>query len=297
MDATASNPQNNLGANPEVDAKSDEMQPAYNGPEGYNGRADVEGQNRAASRYLGLPDEVRNHATAVVGEFVGTFMFLLFAYVIANSANNDNSLKPTVGPTASQTLVIACGFGFSVMVCVFCFFRVSGGQLNPTVTLTLCLVRAITPVRAALLMFTQMVAGMAAAGAASALTPGPIKFNNALTPGVSRSRGLFLEMFGTAILSMAVVMMAVEKHRATYIAPLVIGIALFIGHLFCVPLTSAGLNPARSFGPNIAMASFPNYHWIYWVGPFMGSLLASGLHYLLRALHYETANPGQDAEY
>lgn len=33
---------------------------------------------------------------------------------------------------------------------------------------------------------------------------------------------------------------------------------------------------------------------IYWVGPLLGSLLASGFYTLIKALEYETANPGQD---
>lgn len=250
-------------------------------------------------RYAGIADGPRNHLVAVSAEFVGTFMFLLFAYVIANASNlaflpsdqTDSDSNP------AGITMIAFGFGFSVMACVFCFFRVSGGHLNPSVTLSLALVRAVPPVRAALLMITQIIAGIAAAAAADALTPGPVLFANALGEGVSRSRGVFLEMFATALLNMTVLFMAVEKSRATYMAPLVIGVALFVGHLFCVYYTGAGINPARSFGPNVVMASFPDYHWIYWVGPILGSCLAAGLHYYLKFLHYETCNPGQDAEF
>lgn len=39
---------------------------------------------------------------------------------------------------------------------------------------------------------------------------------------------------------------------------------------------------------------FPGYHWIYWVGPMLGSLVAVGFYRLIKALEYETANPGQD---
>lgn len=248
-------------------------------------------------RYAGLPDGIRNHVIAMVGEFVGTFMFLLFAELIANNANLDPSVMSYKGPSAAQITMISFGFGFSVMACVFVFYRISGGQLNPAVSLTLMLCRVISPIRFAILFITQMIAGMAAAAAADALTPGKILFANSLGDNVNRTRGLFLEMFATALLCMTVLFMAVEKHRATYIGPLAIGVSLFIGHLFCVPNTGAGINPARSFGPCIADRSFPTYHWIYWVGPFMGSFLAAGLHYLLKFLHYETCNPGQDSEY
>lgn len=244
---------------------------------------------------MGLPEAMRNHLIAVIGEFCGTFLFLLFAELICQIANQSPDIpEPGDGSYPPQLTMIALGFGFSVMVCVFIFYRISGGQLNPAVTLTLALVKAISPVRAALLMVTQIIAGAAAAGAVSAMTPGPIVFNNALGGGASRSQGLFIELFATALLCTTVLFMAVEKHRGTYIAPLAIGIALFVGHLFAVYYTGAGLNPARSFGPNLAMRKFPSYHWIYWLGPFMGSGVSAGLHYLLKFLNYETCNPGQD---
>jgi aquaporin related protein len=249
-------------------------------------------------RVLGLPDTLRNHVIAVIGEFVGTFLFLLFAELIAQIANQSPDIPPSGGGSnPPQLVMIALGFGFSVMTNCFIFFRISGGQLNPAVTLTLALVRAISPIRAVLLGVTQFVAGICASAAVSAMTPGPVAFNNTLGGGASRSQGLFIEMFATALLCTTVLFMAVEKHRGTFMAPLAIGVALFVGHLFAVYYTGAGINPARSLGPNVVIRSFPNYFWIYFLGPFMGSFFSAVLHYLLKFLHYETANPGQDAEY
>lgn len=58
--------------------------------------------------------------------------------------------------------------------------------------------------------------------------------------------------------------------------------------------TSGSLNPARSFGPCVVLRSFPGYHWIYWLGPFLGSLLAVLFYRLIKVLEYETAAPGND---
>jgi aquaporin rerated protein, other eukaryote len=58
--------------------------------------------------------------------------------------------------------------------------------------------------------------------------------------------------------------------------------------------TGGSLNPARSFGPCIANASFPSEHWIYWLGPVLGALVASGFFWFIKSCEYETANPGQD---
>lgn len=238
---------------------------------------------------------LKNHGIAVLGEFFGTFIFLWTAFMIAQIANQDPKI-PTVGSDPQQLIMISFGFGFGVMVGVFMFFRVSGGNLNPAVTLTLVMAGAVPPIRGVIMMVTQMIAGMAAAGAASAMTPGPIAFANGLGGGCSRSRGVFIEAFATAILCLTVLLLAVEKHRATFIAPFVIGIALFVGHLISVYYTGAGLNPARSFGPCVAAKSFPNYHWIYWVGPFLGSVIAFSIWKALKVLNYETCNPGQDAD-
>ncbi len=54
------------------------------------------------------------------------------------------------------------------------------------------------------------------------------------------------------------------------------------------------MNPARSFGPAVVSRKFERYHWIYWVGPILGSLLAAGFYKFVKILEYETANPGQD---
>jgi aquaporin rerated protein, other eukaryote len=99
------------------------------------------------------------------------------------------------------------------------------------VTLTLWLVGAVPGMRCVVVFFAQMLAGIAAAGVVSAILPGPMAVNVRLGGGTSVVRGLFIEMFATIQLVFAVVMLAAVKHKATYLAPLGIGIALFIGHL------------------------------------------------------------------
>lgn len=44
----------------------------------------------------------------------------------------------------------------------------------------------------------------------------------------------------------------------------------------------------------MATAHFEREHWIYWVGPFLGALLAAGFYKISKLLEYETVNPGQD---
>lgn len=72
-------------------------------------------------------------------------------------------------------------------------------------------------------------------------------------------------------------------------SPVGIGLALFIAQLVGSPFTGASLNPARSFGAAVAAHHFPGYHWIYWLGPLLGSLLAVGFYKFVRILEVETA--------
>ena len=91
-------------------------------------------------------------------------------------------------------------------------------------------------------------------------------------------------------------MLAVEKHKGTFLAPVGIGLALFIAELAGVFYTGGSLNPARSFGPAAVYGQFPGHHWIYWLGPFLGALVAVLFHRIVKGLEYETANPMQDAD-
>lgn len=182
------------------------------------------------------------------------------------------------------------------------------------VTVGMWLVGALPLVRACLLFFTQILGGMAAAALVSCLFPGSMNVQTALGGGTSIVQGLFIEMFLTAELVFTIFMLAAEKHKGTFIAPVGIGLSLFIAELsgqfshpptLCRPLltlaagvyyTGGSLNPARSFGPSVVLRQFYHYHWIYWIGPLLGSLLASGFYMFIKMLEYETANPGQDLD-
>lgn len=91
-------------------------------------------------------------------------------------------------------------------------------------------------------------------------------------------------------------MLAAEKHKATFIAPIGIGLVLFVCQLLGTLWTGCGMNPARSFGPSVTSASFPVYHWIYWIGPYIGAIIAVGFYTLLKAFDYGSVVLGQDSD-
>lgn len=182
-----------------------------------------------------LPHHFRSHFVAMCGEFIGTFLFLFFAFSGTQVANTQT--QPQTSTTIAQAsnpaqlLYISLCFGFSLAVNAWVFFRISGGLFNPAVTLGMCIVGALPYRRGALLTVSQILGAISAAAVVSVLFPGPLNVRTALRIGTSVTQGLFIEMFLTAELVFTIFMLAAEKHKATFIAPVGIGLSLFIAEL------------------------------------------------------------------
>jgi len=186
---------------------------------------------------------------------------------------------------------------------------------------------SMPPIRGSLIFVSQIIGAIASAGVVSALFPGQLNVRTSLGAGTSIVQGLFIEMFLTAQLVFTIFMLAAEKHKATFIAPIGIGLSLFIAELSgrssdrdgipvsnrnrCVlhrwitePCSFICARCYQSFifplplGNTRLSSLVPhhisNFEQIYWVGPALGSLLASGFYKFLQGIEYETANPGQD---
>lgn len=117
-----------------------------------------------------------------------------------------------------------------------------------------------------------------------AIFPGKLAVTTSLSQGTSVGQGFLIELFLNFQLLVTIQMLAGEKHAATFMAPIGIGLSLFIAELSGVSFTGGSLNPARSFGPALVLGDFPNEHWIYWAGPAAGSVLAAGLYKFLKIL-------------
>jgi len=240
-----------------------------------------------------LPPSLKGHIVAGVGEFVGTFMFLLFALGgtnVVNTAPPEGANAVDLSANPSKIMYIALVFGFSLAVNAWVFFRISGGLFNPAVTLGMMVVGATGYIRGLLVIIAQLLGGIAAAAVVSAMMPNVLSVRTELGGGTSVVQGLFIEMFLTAELVFTIFMLATEKHEGTFIAPVGIGLSLFIAELMGVFYTGGSLNPARSFGPAVVSHTFSSYHWIYWVGPMLGAFLASAFYMFIKALEYETVN-------
>lgn len=248
---------------------------------GMNAKASATKRKGLAFIPGGPESAIRNHFIAMCGEFAGTFLFLFFAFTGTQVANSQTqgttSTTIAQGSNPAQLLYISLCFGFSLAVNAWVFFRISGGLFNPAVTFGMVIVGAVPPIRGALVFLSQIIGGIAAAGIVAVLYPGQLNVRTSLGAGTSKTQGLFIEMFLTAELVFTIFMLAAEKHKGTFIAPIGIGLALFIAELSgMIPesiiwdtLTSSGvyytggsLNPARSFGPDVVTRTFEDYHWV-----------------------------------
>jgi aquaporin related protein len=80
---------------------------------------------------------LRTEATAFIGEFIGTFMFLSLAFTgtqIAVNAKDASAVPSIVGPNVGKLLYIAFAFGVSLAINVAIFAELSGGKFNPAVS-------------------------------------------------------------------------------------------------------------------------------------------------------------------
>lgn len=83
--------------------------------------------------------KMQTHMVATVGEFVGTFLFLYFAYagnLMAASRASSFAPNSAGGGMSSETVIfISLAYSLSLLVAVWAFYRISGGLFNPAVSL------------------------------------------------------------------------------------------------------------------------------------------------------------------
>jgi aquaporin related protein len=139
---------------------------------------------------------LRKHFVAATGEFVGTFLFLLTAYLGHAMSVQFAPAPAPGGGNSNQTVVfIALSYGFSLLIAAWVLYRVSGGLFNPAITLGMVITGTLPPARALALFPAQILGGVCAAAVVSCIIPVDITIvQTTLAPNMSVARGLFLEM-------------------------------------------------------------------------------------------------------
>jgi glycerol uptake facilitator protein len=233
-------------------------------------------------------------AAAFAAEFVGTFLLVLFIGLIlaSNSAG---------GLGFTDFAVIGLLHAFVLMMLVATLGGTSGAHFNPAVTVTLAALRRIAPADAVVYVLLQLAAAVAAALVVKLALTSPADATNygatAVNPKfVSGNAGAFLiELLGTFALMWAIMGVAVNPRADRSWAPWVIGATLGFAVMATGPITGAGLNPARAFGPALVGNAFGGagtFLVVYVAGPLVGALLA-GFAYELLILGPRRLAPGQ----
>nr|XP_039251923.1 aquaporin-4-like [Styela clava] len=203
---------------------------------------------------------------AIFAEFQATLLFVLIATGSAMSLNN------------SSYLHIALTFGLTIATLVQAIGHISGGHINSAVTVAMMVTRKISIFRGILYVIAQMVGAMCGSAILKGITPDDIEGNLAadmIMPGVSVGAGFGVEFLITWQFVMTVFATTDPNRKDLMGSPaLAIGISIAIGHLFAIGYTNCGMNPARSFGPAV-VSGFWTDHWVFWVGPILGGVLAA----------------------
>ncbi|XP_029801561.1 aquaporin-8, partial [Suricata suricatta] len=129
---------------------------------------------------------------------------------------------------------------------------------------------------------SQLCGGLIGAALAKAVSPEERFWNASGAAFVTvREQGqvrgaVVAELILTALLALAVCMGAINEKTRGPLAPFSIGFAVTADILAGGAVSGACMNPARAFGPAV-MASHWDFHWVYWLGPLLGSLLVGVL--------------------
>jgi len=175
----------------------------------------------------------------------------------------------------------------AALVCmIYATRHVSGGHVNPAVTLAVAINGHITPRRAGMYVAAQL-AGASIGGfvLAALYTPEvwePVALGTpVLSPEVAFSTGIFIEALLTFFLVFTMLQVTLSGSAPDNVHGLAVGVVLIAGILVAGPLTGAAMNPARAFGPALASGVWSN-HLIYWIGPASGGVAAALANRLVR---------------
>jgi len=206
----------------------------------------------------------------LLAEFVGTFFLVL-----------------TVGvAVASKTDMAPVAVGLMLAVQIYSFGAVSGGFLNPAVTLAVLLSRRdkISPQISVLYMAVQFLGGVVAGFMAFAGTETSFCFDYAV---MSKSFGTSFEfeMFFTMALCGIVLAAGTSNDAPNQYFGFAIGCSVVGGALACGGFDQGSFNPAVTVGMNIANYANSNSKinpslgaWFVFISaPFVGAALAAAV--------------------
>ena len=180
------------------------------------------------------------------------------------------------------TALIGIGFAHALILGLNIIIAgpISGGQLNPAVTLALLITGNLNAIKGVLYIVAQIAGSFLAALCLKFLNPGGIDgtFPTPTTSALFKINAIqicLLEFIATFFLVMAV-FTGIKTGQSERTIALMVG-----GTLLCFiqaigPFTGASLNPCRTLGPAVITSYLWNHgsQWAYYVGPLAGGATA-----------------------
>ena len=215
---------------------------------------------------------------SALAELVGTFILVFGGTAVAVGAILS---LPTAG-AAYDSLAIALAFGLALAAVAAATGHISGGHVNPAVTLSLAATGKFPWRSVPYYLGAQLVgAVLGALGTWLAFGgPGRVEAKLAATypaQGVGDLQAFLLEILITFILVFVVISVATDGRAPAAIAPIAVGFALAVGVFIAGPVTGGAVNPVRALGPMLVAGDLTSA-WLYIVGPIIGGLLAAFLY-------------------
>jgi aquaporin Z len=219
-------------------------------------------------------DDPRHEWRRLFSELFGTFLLVLVgAGGAVVNAQSDGAISRAAAVTAP---------GLMVMAIILFMGAVSGAHLNPAVSIAFA-ARGDFPWRrvpgyvvvqllGATLACLFLWAVLGKLGMLGATEPGP---------GISATQAMLMELILTVGLVSTILGTASGAQNIGVFGALGVGGYIILAGLWSSPISGASMNPARSFGPDMALLDFTNY-WAYVVGPIAGALIAVGFAWILR---------------
>jgi aquaporin Z len=213
---------------------------------------------------------------AYVAEFIGTFAFV---FISVGTMTANQMLSGSIGQLG---IVLASGFTLAAMISATA--ALSGGHLNPAITIGLALARKIDRETAISFIFFQCLGALVAMLVLEVTMPtvslAAVSFG-VPRPGLNISSiQILLAEFSLTFILMFVFYGTIVDQRASKVGGLFVGLTYAVGLFVAGPISGGALNPARHFGPALISGTF-DYFWIYWVGPVAGATLAALIYNLI----------------
>ena len=203
-------------------------------------------------------------------ELLGTFALVFFG---AGSVASKYFPEATYG-----IFGVAVAHGLVLAVMVTALLDISGGHLNPAITLGLVAVRRTDIRTGVAYIVAQLVGAILAALMIKVVYPtGVVRPISLGTPTIANTitlnQAIIIEGIMAFFLVSAVFGTCINP-AAPRLGGLGIGLALMFDILVGGPLTGAAVNPARAFGPALVSGQWVG-HIVYWIGPIVGGVLAA----------------------